>query len=64
LGGIENGIPVTYPEVDFRINDTVRTIVPIRDFLAYDNGSVDYSAGINQRSGMLAVRYEVKVLHI
>jgi hypothetical protein len=59
LQGIENGVSVTYPEVDFRINDTVRTVLPIRDFLAYDDGSVDYSAGINQRSGMLAVRYEV-----
>jgi hypothetical protein len=59
LNGVENGIPITYPEVDFRINDTVRTTLPIRDFLAYDDGSVDYSAGINQRSGMLAVRYEV-----
>lgn len=59
LRGIENGIAVTYPEVDFRKNDTVRTNLPIRDFFAYDDGSVDYSAGINQRSGMLAVRYEV-----
>ena len=59
LSGIENGVTVTYPEVDFRINDTVRTVIPMRDFLAYDDGSVDYSAGINQRSGMLAVRYEV-----
>jgi hypothetical protein len=59
LNGVENGIPITYPEVDFRVNDTVRTTLPIRDFLAYDDGSVDYSAGINQRSGMLAVRYEV-----
>ena len=59
LAGVENGVAVTYPEVDFRINDTVRTTLPIRDFLAYDDGSVDYSAGINQRSGMLAVRYEV-----
>jgi hypothetical protein len=32
----------------------------VRDFLAYDNGSVDYSAGINQTSGMLAVRYEAE----
>lgn len=55
----ENGESVLYPEIDFRINDTVRTKVPIRDFLAYDDGSVDYSAGINQRSGMLATRYEV-----
>lgn len=55
----ENGVGVRYPEIDFRINDTVRTSIPIRDFLAYDDGSVDYSAGINQRSGMLATRYEV-----
>lgn len=60
LQGIENGQPVSYPSVDFRVNDTVRTMLPIRDFLAYDDGKVDYSAGINQRSGMLAVRYEVE----
>jgi hypothetical protein len=59
LQGIENGQPVTYPSVDFRDNDTVRTLLPIRDFLAYDDGKVDYSAGINQRSGTLALRYEV-----
>ena len=45
--------------VDYRVNDTVRYSTPVRDFFAYDNGSVDYSAGINQRSGMLAVRYEL-----
>ena len=45
--------------VDYRINDTVRHFTAIRDFFAYDNGSVDYAAGINQRSGMLAVRYEL-----
>ncbi|WP_373494623.1 T9SS type A sorting domain-containing protein [Aquiflexum sp.] len=55
----ENGQSVSYPDIDFRINDTVRTTIPIRDYLAYDDGSVDYSAGINQRSGMLATRYEV-----
>lgn len=60
LQGVENGQPVSYPEVDFRINDTVRTLLPIRDFIAYDDGKVDYSAGINQRSGMLALRYEVQ----
>ncbi len=47
------------PSIDFRMNDTVKFMLPVRDFLAYDNGSVDYSAGINQRSGMLAVRYDV-----
>jgi hypothetical protein len=48
------------PAIDYRLNDTVRFMLPVRDFLAYDNGSVDYSAGINQRSGMLAVRYDVE----
>lgn len=47
-------------EVDYRINDTVSHTLPIRDFMAYDNGSVDYAAGINQRSGMLALRYELE----
>lgn len=48
------------PSIDYRLNDTVRFILPVRDFLAYDNGSVDYSAGINQRSGMLAVKYDLE----
>lgn len=52
------GDTLFFPQVDFRKNDTVRTLIPIRDFYAYDNGSVDYSAGINQRGGMLVNRYE------
>jgi hypothetical protein len=50
---------IFFPSVDFRKNDTASVVVPIRDYYAYDDGNVDYSAGINQRSGMLAVRYEV-----
>jgi hypothetical protein len=45
--------------VDYRVNDTVYHTLQLRDFIAYDNGTVDYAAGINQRSGMLALRYEV-----
>ncbi|SEI74892.1 Por secretion system C-terminal sorting domain-containing protein [Cyclobacterium xiamenense] len=43
--------------VDFRINDTSRIVIPFRDFYAYDDGSADYAAGINQRGGMLALQY-------
>lgn len=57
---ISDGDTLFSPAVDFRINDTVRHIMPIRDFMAYDNGSVDYAAGINQRSGMLALRYNLE----
>ncbi len=54
---IENGDTTRFESVDLRANDTVRTIFPIRDYFAYDNGSADFSAGINQRAGQLAVRY-------
>ncbi|RZS97306.1 T9SS type A sorting domain-containing protein [Cecembia calidifontis] len=56
---IINGDSVIFRDVDLRVNDTVRTVVSIRDFFAYDDGFVDYSAGINQRNGMLANRFEV-----
>ncbi|MGY6522901.1 MAG: T9SS type A sorting domain-containing protein [Mongoliitalea sp.] len=56
---IVNGDTIRYQTIDLRVNDTTRTIIPIRDFFAYDDGNVDYSAGINQRSGMLANRFEV-----
>ncbi|WP_186758146.1 T9SS type A sorting domain-containing protein [Echinicola salinicaeni] len=53
------GTDTLYHEtVDFRLNDTIKTTIPIRDYYAYDRGTVDYAAGINQRSGMLAVKYE------
>ncbi|MDF2158115.1 T9SS type A sorting domain-containing protein [Algoriphagus sp. CAU 1675] len=54
LNGLDT---VFYESVDFRINDTVKTYFPLKDFFAYDNGSADYAAGINQKSGYLAVKY-------
>jgi len=54
---INNGDTTFFENVDLRSNDTVRTVFPVRDYFAYDNGSPDYSAGINQRAGQLAVEY-------
>lgn len=55
-----SGKDTLYSElVDYRVNDTAYHTLALRDFMAYDNGMVDYAAGINQRSGMLALRYEV-----
>ena len=59
IENISGGDTLYAEKVDFRVNDTVYHTLPLRDFMAYDNGSVDYAAGINQRSGMLALRYEV-----
>lgn len=44
-------------QIDYRINDTVRNVTIIDDFLAYDDGEPDFAAGINQRGGRLAYRY-------
>lgn len=56
---ISQGDTTFFESINYRVNDTVRTIFPVRDYFAYDAGRADYSAGINQRSGMLAVKYEV-----
>jgi hypothetical protein len=56
---ITGGDTTYFASVDFRINDTLKTVFPIRDFMAYDNGSADYAAGVNQKSGQLAVKYSV-----
>lgn len=46
-----------FESVNYELNDTVRTSLPLLDYFAYDNGSADYAAGINQKSGQLAVKY-------
>ncbi|HSJ67709.1 MAG TPA: T9SS type A sorting domain-containing protein [Anditalea sp.] len=60
INSIQQQDTTYFTEVDFRVNDTIRSFTPIRDYLAYDNNSLDYSAGINQRAGMLAVRYSIE----
>lgn len=56
---VNAGDTTRFETVDFRSNDAVSSYFPLRDFLAYDNGSADYAAGINQKSGQLAVQYQV-----
>lgn len=48
---------VFYDNVNLRVNDTVRTYVSIQDYFAYDDGSAEVGAGINQRDGRLAYEY-------
>lgn len=55
---VHEGDTLVYPQVNFAKNDTVITPFPVLDYFAYDNGSPDYAAGINQRTGMVAVKYE------
>ncbi|WP_339758176.1 T9SS type A sorting domain-containing protein [Algoriphagus aquimarinus] len=54
---VKSGDTTFFSSVNYELNDTVRTSFPLLDYFAYDNGSADYAAGINQRSGQLAVKY-------
>ncbi|SIN70386.1 T9SS type A sorting domain-containing protein [Algoriphagus halophilus] len=47
-----------FQTLDYRVNDTVKSYFPVQDYFSYDRGTADYAAGINQKSGMLAVKYD------
>ncbi|MDA0314894.1 MAG: T9SS type A sorting domain-containing protein [Bacteroidetes bacterium] len=57
LSEINGSDTIRYSQVDFRSNDRVSSRFALRDYFAYDQGVADYTAGINQRSGQLAVKY-------
>ena len=48
---------VFYPNINLRVNDTVRSYVTIHDYFAYDDGTAEYGAGINQRDGRIAYEF-------
>lgn len=55
---INPGVDTTFnTNIDFRVNDTVRTITILNDYFAYDDGEPDFAAGINQAGGQLAYAY-------
>ncbi len=49
----------TIPPVDLRINDTLTQINMLSDYLAYDDGSAEYGAGVNQRFGKVGIRFRL-----
>jgi hypothetical protein len=58
---ISNTNDTTFNEqIDYRLNDTVRNVTIIDDYLAYDDHEADFAAGINQRGGQLAYRYTLE----
>ncbi len=54
---VASGDTTFFSSVNYKLNDSVKTSLPLLDYFAYDNGSADYAAGINQKSGQLAVKY-------
>lgn len=50
-----------YDHIDLRQNDVARSYFTLHDYYAYDDGTAEYGAGINQPQGRLAVQFEVLV---
>ena len=46
-----------YSHIDLKANDTVRSYVTLHDFFAYDDGSAEFGAGINQKEGRIAYEF-------
>jgi len=54
-----NGIAVYYPELSFRQNDTVSTIIPLHDYYAFDDGTAESRVQLNSRNYQLAQSFDL-----
>lgn len=54
-----NGVAVYYPELSFRQNDTVSTIIPLHDYYAFDDGTAESRVQLNSRNYQLAQSFDV-----
>ena len=59
IDSITNGFADTvfYDHIDLKVNDTVRSYFALYDYFAYDDGTAEFGAAINQKNGQLAYLY-------
>jgi hypothetical protein len=49
-----------FPLTDFTLNDTVQTRYQLSDYYAYDDGTAEYGAGLQQAGGQVAYLFDLK----
>lgn len=54
-----NGVAQYYPNLSFRQNDTISTIIPLHDYYAYDDGTAESRVQLNSRNFLLAQGFEM-----
>ncbi|HET8860126.1 T9SS type A sorting domain-containing protein [Marivirga sp.] len=54
-----NGVATYYPDLSFRQNDTISTVIPLHDFYAYDDGTAESRVQLNSRNFLLAQGFEL-----
>lgn len=47
------------PPINLRRNDTIVSYTSLQDYYAYDDGSAEYGAGVNQRFGRVAIEFNL-----
>ena len=53
-----NGVAVYYPNLSFRQNDTVSTVIPLHDYYAFDDGTAESRVQLNSRNYQLAQSFD------
>ncbi len=57
---IDSGDTLTFNgKVDYRVNDTTKTMVLLTDQLAYDDGTAEWAVGLSDLGGKIAYRFVV-----
>jgi hypothetical protein len=51
--------PAVFGDIDFRANDTTSTLFSLVNKYAYDDGTAEYGAGLNQPGAQVAYKYEL-----
>jgi len=54
-----NGVAEYYPDLTFRQNDTISTIIPLHDYYSYDDGTAESRVQLNSRNYLLAQGFEM-----
>jgi len=52
-----SGQDTVFTSIDLRTNDTTSVVTILDDYYAYDDGTAEFGAGVNQLNGRLAVQY-------
>ena len=45
------------PDYNYRVNDTLRQRIEIKDVFSYDDGVADFAAGLNRKNGQISLQY-------
>ena len=55
--------PAIFSPIDFRYSDTTTVDYVLSSYYAYDDGTADYAAGLNQAGSFLAFLFDMKTLN-